>query len=143
MVIKIKQLLLRLGVVLAFVILFLGIGMLLRKEEAPSGEILLATDADREAWLSLRGWQVGAPETAAAEMPSEWQTVSGQQWLTIQHTQGLSPEHCAGQEITRYIYPVENGETANVYAELWLCGDALAGAVVYDAETQLMRPVLS
>ena len=58
MVIKIKQLLLRLGVVLAFVILFLGIGMLLRKEEAPSGEILLATDADREAWLSLRGWQV-------------------------------------------------------------------------------------
>lgn len=143
MVIKIKQLLLRLGVVLAFVILFAGIAILLRKQETPSGEILLSSETDREAWLSLRGWQVGAPETAAAEMPSEWQTVSGQQWLSIQHEQGLSPEHCAGAEITRYIYPVENGESANVYAELWLCGDALTGAVIYDAETQLMRPVLS
>ena len=28
-----------------------------------------------------------------------------------------------------------------MYAELLLCENALAGAVVYDAETQLMRPV--
>ena len=27
------------------------------------------------------------------------------------------------------------------FAELWLCGDVLAGAQIYDAETQIMRPV--
>lgn len=143
MVIKFKQLLLRLGIVLAFLVLFIGILFLLPKRKRPSDAITLATEEARTSWLSLHGWRTGKPETAAAKMPSEWQTVSGQAWIKLQHAQGLSPEQCAGAEITRYIYPVYDGSHSDLYAELWLCGETLAGAVIYDAETQLMRPVLS
>ena len=78
---------------------------------------------------------------SAAVMPEEWLTPNGQSWLNLQHSQGISPEQFAGMEITRYIFPVKNGAKPNLYAELLLCENALAGAVVYDTETQLMRPV--
>ena len=142
MVIKLRQLALRLGIALAFVILFAGIFLLLPRHAAESEDILLAADAAREAWLNLRGWEVGEPVTAAAQMPETWQTVRGQQWFTMQHAQGLSPERFAGMEITRYIYPLTDDESGCKYAELWLCGDVLAGAMIYDASSQLMAPVL-
>lgn len=140
MIINIRQLLLRCGIVLAFMVLFAGLFSLL-KHQPPQEEILLETDAEREAWLNLRGWRVGEPEISEAVLPAEWQTLNGQRWLTLQQTQGLSPEHYAGQTVTRYLYPVENGGTDETYAELLLCGDALCGAQIYDAETQIMRPV--
>lgn len=139
MIINIRQLLLRCGIVLAFMVLFAGMFTLLKRQPQQE-EILLETEAEREAWLNLRGWRVGAPETSEAVLPSEWQTLNGQRWLTLQQTQGLSPERYAGQTVTRYLYPVENGGT-ETYAELLLCGDALCGAQIYDAETQIMRPV--
>lgn len=102
-------------------------------------QIILASAETREAWLNLRGWRVGEPSISAAQMPAAFTTQAGQNWLTIQHQQGLAPEAFAGQPFTRYTYPLTDG-TAR-FAELWLCGDVLAGAQIYDAETQIMRPV--
>lgn len=140
MVIKVRQLLLRCGIVLAFMVLFAGIFTLLQKEP-PQEEILLETEAEREAWLNLRGWRVGEPEVSEAVLPTEWRTVNGQRWLSLQQTQGLSPERYAGETVTRYLYPVQNGGSEETYAELLLSGDALCGAQIYDAETQVMRSV--
>lgn len=141
MIIRIRQLLLRLGIVLAFVILFAGILILLRKPEPPQTELLPETAEGRAAWLNLRGWQVGEPEISETVMPEKWLTPNGQSWLKLQHAQGISPEQFAGAEITRYLYPLTDAGKPGSYAELLLCGNALAGAVVYDSETQLMRPV--
>lgn len=140
MVIKIRQLLLRIGIAAAFLVLFAGLFTLLHRE--PQHEaIILETAAEREAWLNLGGWRVGEPESSAAVMPDEWVTLNGQRFLALQQTQGLSPEQFAGEAVMRYVYPVENGSAPELYAELWLCGDALCAALIYDAETQIMRPV--
>ena len=141
MVIRIRQLLLRLGIVLAFVILFAGIFILLKAREAPQRELLPETAEGRTAWLNLRGWQVGEPTVSEAVMPGEWLTPNGQSWLNLQHIQGIQPEQFAGAQITRCLYPLTNGTRPEMYAELLLCDNALAGAVVYDSETQLMYPV--
>ena len=141
MVIRLKQLLLRTGVVLAFVILFAGLFILLKRPETPQTEILPDSAEGRAAWLNLRGWQVGEPEISETVMPEEWLTPNGQSWLKLQHAQGISPEQFAGAAVTRCRYPLKNGASPEMYAELLLCDNALAGAVVYDAETQLMRPV--
>ena len=141
MVIRLKQLLLRTGVVLAFVILFAGLFILLKRPETPQTEILPDSAEGRAAWLNLRGWQVGEPEISETVMPEEWLTPNGQSWLKLQHAQGIRPEQYAGAAITRCRYPLKNGTGPEMYAELLLCENALAGAVVYDSETQLMRPV--
>lgn len=141
MVIRIRQLLLRFGIVLAMLLLFAGLFVLLKKPQQPQKELLPDSAEGREAWLNLRGWQVGAPEISEAVMPEEWLMPNGQSWLQLQHAQGISPESFAGAEITRCLYPVTGDSGHNLYAELLLCENALAGAVIYDAETQLMRPV--
>ena len=140
MIIKVRQFLLRLGLVLAFLILFAGI-IFLGKRKPPQDGILLETEAERKAWLNLRGWRVGEPEISEAVLPAEWTTVSGQRWLSLQQEQGLSPEYYAGKAVTRYLYPIENGETPELFAELYLCGDTLCGAHIYHAETQIMQTV--
>ena len=141
MVIRIRQLLLRIGIVLACVILFTGLFILLKRSEPVQREVLPESEEGRIAWLNLRGWQVGTPEISQAVMPEEWLTPNGQSWLKLQHAQGISPESFAGESLTRCVYPVTNGTKPGQYAELLLCENALAGAVVYDSETQLMRPV--
>ncbi len=141
MIIRIRQLLLRLGLVLAFLLLFAGLFLLLRKPDQAPKELLPESAEGRAAWLNLRGWQVGEPEISEAKMPEEWLTPNGQSWLKLQHAQGISPEQFAGENLTRCLYPVIDDTKTGLYAELLLCENALAGAVIYDAETQLMRPV--
>ena len=62
MVIRIRQLLLRIGIVLACVILFTGLFILLKRSEPVQREVLPESEEGRMAWLNLRGWQVGTPE---------------------------------------------------------------------------------
>lgn len=140
MIIKVRQLLLRLGLVLAFVILFAGL-LILKRQPAAQDQTLLETEAEREAWLNLRGWRVSEPEVSEAVLPAEWTTLNGQRWLSLQQEQGLAPELYAGKPVTRYLYPIENGEKPELYAELYLCENALCGAQIYDAETGIMRVV--
>ena len=134
---------LRIGTALALLLLLTGLFLLRSRQSAalPKEEILLADAQSREAWLNLCGWRVGAPEVSETCVPSEWKTPAGQCWLRLQHQQGFSPEQYAGSRAVRYVYPAENAATENCRAELLLCGDVLIGAQVYDAETQLMRPV--
>lgn len=113
--------------------------VVIRYEKMRRKQIILASAETREAWLNLRGWRVQEPSAASARMPAAFSTQAGQNWLTLQHQQGLAPEQFAGQPVTRYTYPLADG-TAR-YAEIWLCGDVLAGAYIYDAQTQIMRPV--
>ena len=141
MVIRIRQLLLRIGIVLACAALLSGLFILSGRQKPEPAELLPDTDAGRTAWLNLRGWQVGEPEISETVMPGEWLTPNGQSWLKLQHAQGISPERYAGRAVTRCRYPLTNGAGSEMYAELLLCENALAGAVVYDSETQLMRPV--
>lgn len=141
MVIHIRQLLLRAGIVFAFIILFTGFLILLRNPTESQKELLPESAEGRAAWLNLRGWQVEPPEISTAIMPEEWLTPNGQSWLDLQHSQGITPEQFAGMKITRCIFPIKDDTASNLYAELLLCDNALAGAVVYDSETQLMRPV--
>lgn len=127
----------------AAMLLLLAAGFLLRQRlhPAPQDAVILADAQSREAWLNLRGWVVAEPAVSETYLPDEWKTPAGQRWLQLQHGQGLSPERYAGCAAKRYVYPVENGGSAHLFAELLLCGDALAGAQIYDAQTQVMRSV--
>lgn len=127
----------------AVMLLLLAAGFLLRQrlQRAPQDAVILSDAQAREAWLNLRGWVVAEPAVSETYLPCEWVTPAGQRWLQLQHGQGLSPEQYAGSAAKRYVYPVENGGKTHLYAELLLCGDALAGAQVYDAQTQVMRSV--
>lgn len=125
-------------------ILLLTFALLLRfrtQHTAPRGEIILASNEMREAWLNLRGWKVSEPEISETRIPEEWLTQPGQNWLKLQHAQGLSPERYAGCDAVRCLYAVENGANAYYCAELLLCGDVLVGAQIYDASTQIMQSV--
>lgn len=119
-----------------------GAVLLLRCKEPEAKQTLLADESARTAWLELRGWHVAKPEVSQMLVPSAWQTVPGQSWLRLQAAQGLHPEDYAGRSAARYLYPVTNTDSKNMYAELLLCGDVLIGAQVYDASTQLMQSVL-
>ena len=104
--------------------------------------IVLETPAEREAWLNLRGWQVGAPQESITKVPQQWLTLPGQRWLNIQNLQGLHPEDYAGCDALRLTYPVTGtGQTA-LKAELLLCGNTLIGAQVYSAETGIIQSVI-
>lgn len=98
------------------------------------------TDAAVISWLKLHGWKASEPVRSETVMPEQWMTLQGQEWLRIQHTQGLHPESYAGKPVTRCVLTVENGN-ADCRAELWLCENELAGAEIYQAETQIIQPV--
>jgi hypothetical protein len=132
---------LRTGILLLLLLLLAGVWTLRMHAKPPQDAVLLPDAAAREAWLTLRGWQLGEAKISDTQIPYEWKTPAGMQWLALQHQQGLSPEQYAGCTAKRYLYPAENGVSAHCKAELLLCGDALAGAQVYDEETQIMYPV--
>lgn len=113
-----------------------------QERKTEENALCLADESARTAWLMLRGWEVGDPETAFMRVPDSYQTAQGQRWLTLQAAQGLHPEEHAGCEALRYRYPVRNGGGDNWYAELILCGNTLIGAQVYDAATGVMQSVL-
>ena len=131
----------RIGLLILLLLLTAGIFAARTKQKPPPDAVILPDAAAREAWLALRGWQVGEPAVSETRIPAEWKTSAGQQWLALQHQQGLSPEQYAGLAAKRSLYPAENAGSAHCKAELLLCGDALAGAQIYDEETQVMRPV--
>ena len=103
--------------------------------------ILLETPAEREAWLNLRGWQVGTPQASSTRVPQQWLTLPGQCWLNIQNQQGLHPEDYAGCEALRLVYPVTGTGQAGLCAELLLCENTLIGAQVYSPETGIIQSV--
>ena len=113
----------------------------LPQETAGADQIVLKDDAAREAWLNLRGWQVGTPDVTEIRLPHAWQSDAGQSWLRLQTAQGLCPEQFVGRDAVRFLYPVPDNQRAHLYAELLLCDNILVGAQVYDAETGLMQSV--
>ena len=141
MIVKVRQLLLRTVILLAVTVLIAGLFLLLPRH-AQGQEITLTDEAAGAAWLELHGWRTDAPVQQTAVMPAQWQTVSGQRFLALQQQQGLAPERHVGETAVRWRYPLANGASAAWYAELWLCGDTLAAACIYDAETGIMRPVI-
>ena len=129
--------------VLCLLLLTAAAAVLYTQSRTPNKDPLrLADETARTAWLTMRGWQVGEPEISETQIPVSWQTVPGQSWLRLQAAQGLHPEDYAGCAATRVRYPVTNGGSEYMYAELLLCGDILVGAQVYDASTQLMQSVI-
>ncbi|MBR5722942.1 MAG: DUF4830 domain-containing protein [Oscillospiraceae bacterium] len=132
---------LRTGILLLLLLLTAGLFAAKMRTKQPQDAVILPDAAAREAWLTLRGWQLGTPSVSDTCIPAAWNTPAGLQWLALQHQQGLSPEQYAGLAAKRYLYPAENAGSAHCKAELLLCGDALAGAQIYDEETQVMRPV--
>ena len=137
---KQRKVLRRIGILILLLLLTAAVFAAGTKQRAPQNAVILPDAAAREAWLALRGWQVGEPAVSETCIPAEWKTPAGQQWLALQHQQGLSPEQFAGLTATRYLYPAENAGSAFCKAELLLCGDVLAGAQIYDEQTQIMRP---
>ena len=109
--------------------------------DTPDEQIILADGAAREAWLNLRGWQVGEPEITEVRLPQSWQSDAGQSWLRLQTAQGLYPERFAGCDAVRCLYPVTDPQRQHLFAELLLCENVLVGAQVYDAGTGLMQSV--
>ncbi len=101
--------------------------------------ICLPDAAAREGWLNLRGWQVKEPIISPVRMPQDWVTSAGQDWLCLQHRQGLYPDDYPGAEAICYRYPI--CDAGAQYAELYLCGDILIAAQVYDPETGIMQSV--
>lgn len=112
-----------------------------RKDPVHHGEIHL-TDAQMcETWLNLYGWEVTPLSQSSTRMPCEYQTEIGQAWLVMQGKQGLSPLDFGGKDAVRYVYRVENMREDTFCAELLLCDDILAGAMVYDAQSGKIQPV--
>lgn len=109
------------------------------RQTPAESSILLETEAERTAWLNLRGWQVGAVQQSQTQIPQTWKTPAGQRWLQLQHAQGLEPLRFGGKPALRCVYPVENSAGQPLYAELLLCEGVLVGAQVYNAETQIMQ----
>lgn len=107
----------------------------------PQETVRLPDAYTREAWLNLYGWEVTAVSEESVRMPTQYRTHAGQTWLDLQLAQGLSPENYGGQPAVRYVYHVENLRSDTFYAQLLVCGDDLAGAMVYDAATQEMERV--
>ena len=108
------------------------------QHRASAQEILLPNAAAREAWLNLYGWEVSAVSESPMQIPSDYRTAVGSAWEAMQEAQGISPLRYGGQAAVRCLYHIENLCDDTFYAELWICGDALAGAMVYNAETQEM-----
>lgn len=133
--------LLRTGILFLLLLLLAAVYAARQRIRPPQDAVILPDAAAREAWLTLRGWQLGEPAVSDTQIPSEWKTPAGQGWLLLQHQQGLTPEQYAGCAAKRYLYPAENGVSAHCKAELLLSGDALIGAQIYDEETQVMYPV--
>ncbi|MBP0967349.1 MAG: DUF4830 domain-containing protein [Oscillospiraceae bacterium] len=131
----------RTGILFLLLLLLAAVSVLRQRTEPAQNAVILPDEAAAEAWLTLHGWQIGEPDVSETQIPAEWKTPAGQRWLALQHQQGLSPEQYAGCAAKRYLFPAENGVSPHCRAELLLCGDALAGAQVYDEETQLMYPV--
>ena len=104
-------------------------------------EIRLPDAATREAWLNLYGFAVTPISEESPRMPSNYQTDAGKHWLELQQMQGISPTAFAGRDAVRYVYHVDNVAADTCFAELYLCGDRLAGAVIFDASTQEMMRV--
>ena len=127
-------------VILCLLLLLLAAVWLMRKQPQQDA-VILPDAAAAEAWLTLHGWQLGEPAVRDTQIPDAWSTAAGQRWLTVQHQQGISPEQYAGQCAKQYLYPVENWVSPHCKAELLIAGDALAGAQIYDEETQLIYPV--
>lgn len=134
-----KKRFLRTGIL--FLLLLLLAAVFAARPEPQKDAVLLPDAAAREAWLTLRGWQLGEPAVRDTQIPDAWHNAAGQHWLEIQHQQGLSPEQYAGCPAKQYLYPVENGISPHCKAELLIAGNALAGAQIYDEETQLIYPV--
>lgn len=140
MIVKVRQLLLRIGILLAVIVLIAGLFLLLPRRPKTQA-VTIADEAAGAAWLALHGWRTDAPEKLISAVPEQWQTVSGQRFFALQEQQGFAAERFAGETAVRLRYPVRNGSSDAWYAELWLCGDTLAAACIYDAETGVMRPV--
>lgn len=104
-------------------------------------EIRLPDAYTREAWLNLHGFAVTAVSEEECRMPFQYRTAAGNEWLLIQQSQGLSPELHGGETGVRYRYHIENLCADTFYAELIVCSEVLAGAVIYDASTQKMERV--
>ena len=134
-----KKRILRTGI-LCLLLLLLSAVLLMRKKPQQDA-VILQNAASAEAWLTLHGWKLGAPTVRNTQIPDAWYTAVGQQWLELQHRQGITPEQYAGLPAKQYLYPVENGISPHCKAELLIVGDALAGAQIYDEETQLIYPV--
>ncbi|MBR5370810.1 MAG: DUF4830 domain-containing protein [Oscillospiraceae bacterium] len=113
----------------------------LTQQDTPDEQIILADSSAREAWLNLRGWQVGEPEITEIRLPQSWQSDAGQSWLRLQTAQGLYPERFAGRDAVRCLYPVADEQRQHLFAELLLCDNILVGAQVYDAGSGLMQSV--
>ena len=119
-----------------------AVAVLAQSKPPHSGEqILLETAAEREAWLNLRGWQVGTPQESRTRIPQQWKTLPGQRWLAVQNAQGLHPEQYAGCEVSRLVYPVTGTGQSELYAELLFYDNTLIGAQVYSAETGIIQSV--
>lgn len=114
---------------------------MLNLDTAQIGEIRLPDAYTREAWLNLHGFAVTAVSEEECRMPFQYRTAAGNEWLLIQQSQGLSPELHGGETGVRYRYHIENLCADTFYAELIVCSEVLAGAVIYDASTQKMERV--
>lgn len=132
---------LRAGILFLLLLLLAAVSVLRQRTKPARNAVILPDEAAAEAWLTLRGWQIGEPSVSETQIPAEWKTPAGQRWLALQHQQGIFPEQYAGCAAKRYLFSAENGISPHCKAELLLCGDALAGAQIYDEETQLMYPV--
>lgn len=130
-----------LGLFLAGLILLTGA---CRRDEAEPQP--LQTNADRLAYLAELGWQVAEEpiETLHLKLPEDLSSESYAAYLALQRDQGFDLAACAGRQVVRYTYTVENypGRTDPVQLNLYCCdGAVIAGDVIAPGENGFQGPL--
>lgn len=130
--VKIKEVLKALFTI-AFIALAVMAVVLVVRNLTNNSDILLATESDRQAFLSSLGWQVSEEpiDVRCVTIPTEWNDIYTE-YNSIQIQQGFNLEGFKGKEVCIYTYEIYNyeGKPQNIIANLMVYEDKLIGGDV-------------
>lgn len=130
--VKVKEVLKALFTICFIALAVLAV-VLFIKNITSDNTVALATESDRQAFLSSLGWQV-SPEPIdirQVTVPNEWNDVF-EEYNSIQKQQGLDLDDYRGKDVTIYTYEVYNyeGKPDNMVANLMVYENKLIGGDV-------------
>lgn len=109
-------------------------------------EPLLSCNEDRIAYLNSLGWEVGDEplETLHLQLPEDFTGTEYEAYNESQLAQGFDLTDCAGRQVTRYTYCIENHPDSrdDVQLNLYICdGRVVGGDVIALGENGFTAPL--
>ena len=130
--VKVKEVLKALFTIGFIALAVLAVVLFIRNLTADNSTVL-ATESDRQAFLSLLGWEVSDEpiDVRQVTIPTEWNDVF-EEYNSVQKQQGFDLEDYKGKDVTIYTYEVYNyeGKPENMVANLMVSEGKLIGGDV-------------